>query len=663
MNKKNKTNLLESKSTIYLWIIAFLGVLIFYFEPLLGGLVYLLLGYLLIYNWRFNKRRNKRWKNYIKRVSSEIDSASRYAILNLPFPLVLINFDGEIKWYNSKFNDVIDKKELIGDNLKEYFSKIEVEELINEESSIEVKKNGRNYKVENNIVQLDEDNNGEPSYIIMLYWIDITDYKELKILYEDERPLVARLELDNYDEVIKEIDSNKKPILVSRIQEEINLWASRINGLVNRIDNNKYVVVFENKYLSNLEAKKFSLLDTIREISDEDSISPTLSIGVGTQGENYLQLDKEAEESLELALARGGDQAVVFKNDDYKFYGGKSKAVEKRNRVKSRVIAQAFKGIIDESKNIIIMGHTNPDMDSYGAAIGMYRGAVNRGKDAYILLNHVSEGISNIHRTFETKDEYNFITNEMIDEILTDETLLIIVDTHKANFTENPDLIENMNRIVMIDHHRRGKDYIKETLLTYQEPYASSTCELITEILQYLSEDVFLSKAEAEALLAGIYVDTKRFSFKTGVRTFEAASFLRRHGADTLEVKKLFKDDLVTYINRSGIVSNAKIYYDNIAISVFEKDLEQKYLIAAQGADELLNIRGIKASFVLGCANETDVFISGRSLGDISVQLILEKLGGGGHRTVAGAQFENTTIEEVKNNLLKVIEEYFSEEE
>jgi len=661
-NKKSK--ILESKNKIYLWIIGLLDFLILAYEPVLGMISFLILIYLLYYNWKINRKRNEKWQNYIEELSSGIDSAAKYAILNLPFPLTLLDLDGEIKWYNSKFTEMIGKKELIGEKIDVLFNNVVIDDIIRDNCEQTIKKNGKSYRIYNNIVRLNTDDKDKINYIVMLYWVDITEQKRLEMIMEDKKPIIASLEIDNYDECLKNATDEERPILTSQIQKEINLWSSRINGFIQKTRNDKYTIIFEKKYLKNLEAKKFAILDSIREINEISSINPTLSMGVSTDGKDFLSLGKSANDALELSLARGGDQVSVYKNDDYKFYGGKSKAVEKKNRIKARVIAHALIPIIDESSNVIIMGHTKPDMDCYGAAIGMHSGVHGRGKEAFILLNYISEGITDIHKKFENNNDYKFINNENVDELIDDNTLLIVVDTHRPSFTENPELLNKIKRVVMIDHHRRGKEVIENTLLTYQEPYASSACELVAEVLQYLNEKVSINKLEAEALLAGIYVDTKNFSFQTGVRTFEVASFLRRLDADTSEVKQLFQYDLENYINKSYIVNNAEIYYNNIAISLFDKkDLEETQVLAAQGADELLNIRGIEVSFVIGVNKEGVTFISARSLGDISVQLIMEKFGGGGHLTVAGAQIKDKTMLEIKEDLLVVLEEMFGKEE
>jgi len=360
-------------------------------------------------------------------------------------------------------------------------------------------------------------------------------------------------------------------------------------------------------------------------------------------------------------LGRGGDQAVIRRNNTFEFYGGKTKAVEKRNRVKARVIAHGFQTLIDESSKVIVMGHKSPDMDSFGAAIGIYRSVINRGKEAAIVLNEINEGIENVYGTVKDKDIYQFVDSMQALEMLDEKTLVVVVDTHKPSLTECPDLIESATRVVLIDHHRRSTEFIDKAVLKYMEPYASSTSELVTEILQYMENKPRIEREEADALLAGITVDTKNFSLKTGVRTFDAAAYLRRQGADTIRVRQLFQDDLETFIEKASIVGTAIRHRESIAISSSDVQSESIQLIAAQAADDLLDIKGINASFVIAQKLDGTVFISGRSLGDVNVQIILEKLGGGGHLEVAGAQFKDANIEDVKQRLIESIDQYYEE--
>lgn len=661
MGNSKFLKLFKPDAKIYLWIIGILIVLLMYYNQIIGALGVLLLIYLNVFNWRSSRQRNKRWQKYIEELSSDIDSAARYAILNLPMPLTLVDFDGRITWYNSKFSDIVDERELIGAELEAIIPSIDMEEIINLHEINDVKVADRFYRVFGNIVKTDE--NDASRFIVMLYWIDTTGYKVLKDQYEEERSVVALLQVDNYEDVMSDTKEDKRPFLTSEIDQKVNLWASRMNALIKKYQTDKYLVLFEKRYLENLEAKRFSILDDVREIEAGNKFPMTLSIGVGVDGRNLSQAEEYAFSALELALGRGGDQSVVRKKGNFEFYGGKAKAVEKRNRVKARIIAHGLRPLIDEASNVIIMGHKFPDMDCYGSAIGIYRAVINRGKDAHIVLTGVNEAIKNIHTLFSDNPVYSFVTCEQALQKLEKDTLLVVVDTHRPNFTECPELLERIKRIVMIDHHRRGMEFIENTALKYHEPYASSTSELVTEILQYMDNKVVVEKIEAEALMAGIAVDTKNFTFKTGVRTFEAASLLRRFGADTTVVRQLFQDDLETFIAKSNIVSQAIVYDHEIAISFCEDDNPNAQLIAAQAADELLDIRGISTSFVISNNKNGLIFISGRSLGDVNVQIVLEKIGGGGHMTVAGAQLTGCTLEEAREQLQKALEEYFEEGE
>lgn len=660
---KKVSKLLSINTKLYLIIIAIFAATLALYNVYLGGLSVVVLLFLIYYNWISSHERSKKWQKYIETLSDDIDSAARYAILNLPFPLTLLNLDGKVNWYNSKFSDLFPDTRLLGKNIVELVAAVTLEKLTESELEyIEVRLGEKTYRVHYNMVKVDK-NSKDDNFIAMLYWVDITEYNKLKELYNDERAIIGMVQVDNYEEVLKSTKEEKRMFVLAEIDRIVNVWASRMNAVIKKYQKDKYIIVFENKFLENVEAKRFAILDDIREIDLGNKAPVTLSIGVGSSGRNLGKLEEYAFSALELALSRGGDQAVVRVKGEFNFYGGKTKAVEKRNRVKARVIAHGLRPLIDESPKVLIMGHTNPDMDSFGAAIGVYRAVINRGKDAYIVLNEVNEAIFSVYELFVDNDDYKFVNSEEALEMVTDKDLVVVVDTHRPSFTELPELLDRTDRVVLFDHHRMGTEQIENVVLRYTEPYSSSTCELVTEILQYIDSKHKIEKIEAEALLAGIAVDTKNFSFKTGVRTFEAASFLRRLGADTTIVKQLFQDDLVTFIARSNLVSTAQMFNENISIAICPPETENPQLVSAQGADELLNIRGISASFVIGRSDEETVFISGRSLGDINVQLIMEKLGGGGHLAVAGTQLTGITIEEAKEKLFATLEEFFKEEE
>ena len=659
MGNNKMSNPFKETVNLYLVVIALLVIGLAFYNPLLGIIGAFILISLIIYNWLSNRNKSRKWRKYVEALSTNIDNAARYAVFNLPVPLVVVDIDGKINWYNSKFTDMVSEKSVMGKGIVNLIPALNLEAFKLSENQEAVRIGDRTYDVYANMVNLEDDN--PQNLVIMLYWFDVTPLTDLQMRYEEEKPVLALINVDNFEDVMNETKEEKIPFLTSEIEKRVNLWATRMNGMIKRYQKDKYIVIFEAKYLENLEAKKFAILDDVREIDVGNKIPATLSIGIGYNGNTPALIEEDAYACLELALGRGGDQAVIRRNNTFEFYGGKTKAVEKRNRVKARVIAHGFQTLIDESSKVIVMGHKSPDMDSFGAAIGIYRSVINRGKEAAIVLNEINEGIETVYGTVKDKDIYQFVDSLQALEMQDEKTLVVVVDTHKPSLTECPDLIESATRVVLIDHHRRSTEFIDKAVLKYMEPYASSTSELVTEILQYMENKPRIEREEADALLAGITVDTKNFSLKTGVRTFDAAAYLRRQGADTIRVRQLFQDDLETFIEKASIVGTAIRHRESIAISSSDVQSESIQLIAAQAADDLLDIKGINASFVIAQKLDGTVFISGRSLGDVNVQIILEKLGGGGHLEVAGAQFKDANIEEVKQRLIESIDQYYEE--
>lgn len=664
---KNSTlsRMLVPDTRIYLIIISIFILLVSYYNKIIGGLGILVLAYLIYYNLKTSSIKREEWTKYIEGLSSDIDSATKYAVLNLPIPLTIVEFDGTITWYNPKFLEVTDSKDLLEKDIQDVVPGFYLKNLLQSENELPTIINIKDkyFKVVHNIVKLPKGHTS--NYIIMLYWVEVTKYEELHKKYNEKQMVVGLIQVDNYDDVMQSTEELKRPLVSAEIEHKLNLWSGKINGLIRKYSKDNFLIIFEHKYLELLETKKFDMLDEIRGIDAGNKMSITLSIGIGAYGETPLENSKFANGAKDLALGRGGDQVAVKKKDKISFYGGKAKAVEKRTKVKARVISHALRELIDQSSNVIIMGHKISDLDALGAALGVYRAAKNRDKDAYVVLNEPNPSIQCLLNRINYAEGYEdvIINCEDAKQKSGKMSLLVVVDTQRPNFTECPEILDIIDKVVVIDHHRRGTESIKDTVLTYHETYASSTCELVTEILSYMDEKINIPKLEAEALLAGIAVDTKNFTFKTGVRTFEAASLLRRAGADTTSVKQLFEDDLDTITSKAEIIKDAKIIYETIAISAIKSDFKSTSLVAAQAADELLTARGITASFVLGQKDDTIIFISGRSMGDINVQVILEKLGGGGHMTVAGAQLEDCTLEEAVERLKKAIEEYFEEGE
>lgn len=664
MKIRKFTSILGPDISISLWIIAIAVIIIGYYNIVLGAIGMLLLGYLIYHNLKAATRKKEELRLYIENLSENVDTATKNAILNLPFPLVIIDDQGVINWYNMLFSNIFQGEYILDKKLSSYVSGVDIGRILknsmDEFKNINIK--DRYYDIYCNLINLNE--NGTEKNIIIMYFVDKTEYINLKNRYNEERSVIAVLQVDNIEDVLKETEEAARPVLIAEVDRRINAWASLNSASIQKYSNGEYMLHFNYKQLTAIEEKRFDILDNIREISSGNRIPVTLSIGVGVNGKTHSELQKFSRSAMDIALGRGGDQAVVKDNEKLSFYGGKTKAVEKRTRVKARVIAYALKQLIEQSDDVLVMGHEMPDLDSMGSALGIYRCCKGLNKEVNIVLSKINAGIANLWTELQEDEEYEtaFFNPQEAVQKCGKNTLVVVVDTHRPAFTESKQLIDKAEKIAVIDHHRRGTEFIEDAVITYIEPYASSTSELVTEILQYMFEKPRIKQIEAEALLAGIFIDTKNFSFQTGVRTFEAASYLRKMGADTTLTRQLFQDDMSTFLVRADVVKGAEMFKNNIAISVIPQNAKNPALVAAQAADELLNIKGINASFVLSSIGG-DIFISGRSLGDINVQVVLEKLGGGGHLTVAGAQLSNVTMEESIGLIKNSIDEYLKEGE
>ncbi|MFY9613676.1 MAG: DHH family phosphoesterase, partial [Tissierellaceae bacterium] len=573
---------------------------------------------------------------------------------------------GGITWYNTPFLDMIIEEDILNERIYDLVPGINMEELLKggENKPRRIDYDNKSYLVYPNYVDSRKTTSAN-NRLIMLYWVEYSAYFELEKRYKDEQAIVSLIYIDNFDDVKNNTPDIHRPLLIAEIDKRINEYFMQYEGLVRKYENDKYLVLLNHKGLEHIQEKKFDILDEIRDLNIGNTMPITLSIGVSATSEDLIQSHDNAKSAIEIALGRGGDQAVLNKEGAYEFYGGKTKALEKRNKVRARVIGHALRRLVDESDNVFVMGHKNPDMDSIGSSIGVLRGVKNRGKMGYIILNGENPSITNIcAKMKEEQPEIKdlIISSEEAKNLINENSLMILVDNHKPSFTEAPELLDLITKVVIIDHHRRGAEFVKDPVLTYLEPYASSTSELVTEILSYMSDDINLTKFEAEALLSGITVDTNNFSYQTGVRTFEAASILKSAGADTIAVRQLFRDDHDTFVYKAEVIRSSKIIFDNIAIGRLEEDIANGLLIAAQSSNELLDIKGVKASFVLTYSNDR-VHISGRSLGDISVQLILEALGGGGHFNVAGAQIMGVSMDKAEEMLIEEIRKYLKEGE
>ena len=600
--------------------------------------------------------------NYIESMTYNADNAAKDSLINFPLPIVVLQLNGLIAWYNEKFQAITPLEHEIYDmSINTLISGVEIQKLVeNKEINFETDYAGKHFNIVGNLVKIDE--KYDTSYLVVLFWIDSTEAYILKSKYVNEKLVEGIIIIDNYEEVMQNTPEAQRGQLLAEVEREISNWTSVSGGVLKKYERDRFLFLFEQQYLHYMVQSKFDILEKIKEISVGNKIPPTLSIGIGHGGSNLVENDKFAQASIDMALGRGGDQVVIKDESHFSFYGGLSREVERRTRVKARVMAHALRELMASSSKVMIMGHKNADVDCLGSAIGLRRAAKLRGKVAQIVIGEKKNATAALMKKFEGVPEYEdcFISIKEAEETITRNTLLIIVDTHRKALTEAPKLLDKTAQIVVIDHHRRAADFIDNALLIYHEPYASSTCELVTELLQYLGEDTLLSSKEAEALYSGIVMDTKNFTFKTGVRTFEAASYLRRNGVDTIAVKKLFRSDIDTYAKRSDIVRAAEIYHDDIAISQDDSQDDPSGVLIAQAADELMNIKGVDASFVLSKV-DTSVHISGRSLGKVNVQVILEDLGGGGHMTVAGVQIPDITIEEARARLKEAIDHYFEQ--
>lgn len=495
---------------------------------------------------------------------------------------------------------------------------------------------------------------------VVIFFIDITDFERQKDLYDKEKLVTAVVHIDNFDQLTESVSDEASMDVLSGIDKMLRQWSEKLEASITKYKEYMYFLVMEAYQYEKIVESKFAILDEARKIETEDEFPVTLSIGVGVGKDSPMKSEQYAGDALDLALARGGDQAVVKSEGSIEYYGGKTQTVEKANKGKSRIIAHALKQLMDQASKTIVMGHKNPDMDSFGSALGIYKMAVNYGKEAHIIINEYNDALTEIFRASKENGDYSCISTEKAKNIVDENTLLVVVDTNRPELTECRELLEQTRKIVVIDHHRRAQKYIENPVLSYTEPYASSASELVAEIIQYSGVKKAITKFEAEALLAGITVDTNRFSVKTGVRTFEAASWLRRCGADTTEVKKYFQTDLEMFKTRAKCIAEAEFIEGGFAMSICPGQNENAQIVNSQVADELLTIKGIKASFVAGRNERGRTVLSARSLGELNVQMILENFGGGGHLTTAGAQVDFSP-EEALVKLKRILKETFKE--
>lgn len=577
-------------------------------------------------------------------------------VLNFPIPAIIITNQGDILWNNNELEMLfkgINKQKYMETLIKELNDEYD-DRFIGIDKEINI--HDKHYRLLGNLVNLRRTGKDKET-VIMLYFIDRTEYYKLYRMYDDSKDCVGVIMIDNYDELVQGMIDTDRPQLIATVERRLREWFAFTGGIMTSLDRNKYLIVFEKKFIKAFADSKFEILDEIKEITLSNKIPVTLSIGIVVEEESENEKFQNALATIDIALGRGGDQAVIRKNGKYEFFGGNTKEVEKMTKVKPRVISQALKELIDESSNVIIMGHKNMDADSLGAAMGIYALAHAHKKEANVVCNG-GITIEELCNKINSSEEYEGVLvggNEAASKV-TENTLIVVVDTHKANYVDAEQVLAKANKVVVIDHHRRSTEAIENPVLTFHEVYASSASELVTEILQYAEEKLEITKIEAECLYAGILTDTKNFTQKTGVRTFEAAAYLKKTGIDVAAINKYFQNDVDTYVAIADVIRNSEIIYDTIAIAICPTGIENQIQITAQAADELLNLNGIETSFVLSKV-DNKVYISGRSTGDLNVQVVLEKLGGGGHMMIAGAQIENVEVETAKKMLIDAIEE------
>ena len=617
---------------------------------------------LYVYFRQSNQKRRQSVLQYIDSVTGSVDTAIKSTLINSPLPTLVFRPDtGEIIWSNESFLQLAGVREhLFEMRLSEAVPDFQVQWLLSgkQESPERVELNNHRFRVYGSLVR-SRNRTGVQSLVATTYWVETTEADHLREVYEASRPVAAILMLDNYEDLMKACEDTQRSAVLAQIDEKLQTWANAGQGILLKTDRNHYLFLFEEQYFQHFVDEKFSILDTVRAIRVAENIHPTLSIGIGKDSPSIPELYKNAKLSLEMALSRGGDQAVVRNQVDFAFYGGRTKATEKRTKVKSRVMANAFRELIADAGEVYIMGHSFADMDAVGAAAGICCAARKRGKQARIVIDREHTAAETLIARLDALPEYSgvFLTPAEAFLQMRADTLLVVVDTNRPDMVGNPQLLESCNRVAVIDHHRRAATYIENAAFNFHEPYASSASELVTELLQYLVEPTDLLREEAGALLAGIVLDTKHFTQRTGGRTFEAAAFLRRSGADTAEVQRLFQGDLKDMVTKYDIIRRAEMYRSNIAVSVVEEPGVDR-VAAAQAADDLLTLKGVQASFVVYAA-EGAVLMSARSLGEINVQVILEALGGGGNSTTAGARIEDTDPESVRQQLIGVLDAYF----
>lgn len=625
----------------------------FIFKPLMATFTAIALMIMIVISAILIKQALSKMDHYVDNLSGHISAGSNKAIKRMPIGLVVIDADDHIEWINQYMSEHLETN-VISEPVNEVFPNIlkQLERV----QEIEIEHGQYHYHV-----RYSEEEH-------CLYFFDITEEVHTNELYEESKPIIATLFLDNYDEITQNMNDTQRSEINSMVTRIISRWATEYNIYFKRYSSDQFVAYLNQKILAEIEDSNFDILSQLREKSVGYRAQLTLSIGVGEGTEDLIELGELSQSGLDLALGRGGDQvAIKNMNGNVRFYGGKTDPMEKRTRVRARVISHALKDILTEGDKVIIMGHKRPDLDAVGAAIGVSRFASMNNLEAYVVLNEedIDPTLSRVMEEIDKKPELKerFVTSDEAWDMMTSKTTVVVVDTHKPEMVLDENILNKANRKVVIDHHRRGESFISNPLLVYMEPYASSTAELVTELLEYQPTEQRLSRLESTIMYAGIIVDTRNFTLRTGSRTFDAASYLRAHGADTILTQQFLKDDVDTYINRSELIRTVEVQDNGVAIAHGSNDKIYHPVTVAQAADELLSLEGIEASYVVAKREDNLIGISARSLGGINVQLTMEALGGGGHLTNAATQIKGVTIEEAIEQLQQAITEQMSRSE
>lgn len=610
------------------------------------------------------KKRKDQVVKYLHNIINDEEGITENMIMSVPMPMVICSIDGTIRWYNDMFCDIFSDGKMMGETLPECVPEVKWSEVLKypQGKEIEAIQGENTYSMRWRMLK----DNMTPNkmgdhYSVFFFFKDVTREKQLEADYENDRVDVAVLNIDNYDEFIQKADDDVQDVTASRIRSAIAAWAKAAEPMIKKMDRDRYLIAFEHKNLEKLIEGKFDIIEKVESIAEETKFPLSISIGIGVKG-SILENEASARQALDMALGRGGGQACIKDDIRFRFYGGKSGEYERSTRVKARAVATALHDFIKNSDNVIFMGHQGADYDCFGAAIGLQRVVRMLGATPYIVKERVSPAIDTMYESIRTTEEYAGMfldENEILEEI-TPDTLLIVLDTHRPSMLPCAKLLDKVSKVVLIDHHRRSTEFISPCSLVYHEPYASSTCEMVTELLEYMEADSAVTKMEAQCLYTGILMDTKNFMLKTGVRTFEAASYLRKLGLDTVAVRRMFSSSISDYARKAQIVSEAELITKNIAISKTDKPHNNLRMIASQAADDMLNINNVAGSIVVyKCEN--GIGFCARSLGGINVQLIMEKLGGGGHMTVSGAFIRDISLEEGVTRAKQAVINYMNE--